>query len=100
LAGAKVVHGDWDSEGGRELDVSLSSGSGGGEMQFVRTDVTNYDSVLSLFDVAWKKYSRVDIAVSNAGIQEIGNLFDPGLDLDSIKKVCSLNLSRRLQLTK
>lgn len=95
-----MVHGDWDSEGGQKLDASLSSASGEGETQFVRTDVTKYDSVISLFDVAWKKYSRVDIAISNAAIQEIGNLFDPGLDLESIKVVRLLTPFHQLQSTK
>jgi NAD(P)-dependent dehydrogenase (short-subunit alcohol dehydrogenase family) len=58
----------------------------------VQIDVTDYDSVLRLFDTAWKKYGRVDVAISNAGIQEVGNLFDPGLDLESIKIVNSLLL--------
>ena len=54
----------------------------------MKTDVTDYDSVLNLFAVAWKKYGRVDIAISNAGIQEIGNWFDPGLNIESLKTVC------------
>jgi NAD(P)-dependent dehydrogenase (short-subunit alcohol dehydrogenase family) len=86
--GAKVFHGDWDTEGGQGVDSSLSSSSlSGGETTFVRTDVTNYDSVLNLFDTAWNKYKRIDIAISNAGVQEIGDWFGPRLDLESIKIV-------------
>jgi NAD(P)-dependent dehydrogenase (short-subunit alcohol dehydrogenase family) len=55
----------------------------------VKTDVTDYESVLKLFDTAWKKYGKVDIAISNAGIQEVGSLFDPGLGLESVKTVGS-----------
>lgn len=79
------MHGDWD-EAGSNLDAELK---GKGEIEFVKTDVTDYDSVLKLFDTAWKRYERVDIAISNAGIQEVGNWFDPGLDLESIKTVSS-----------
>jgi len=87
-SGAKVIHGDWDSTNGGKVDTSLSSPSPkGGETTFVKTDVTDYESVLNLFDIAWKKYGRVDVAISNAGIQEIGNWFDPGLDLESVKEV-------------
>ncbi len=85
------MHGDWDAEG-QNLDHELE-GKGkenGGETEFVQTDVTEYDSILRLFDTAWKKYGRIDIAISNAGVQEQGNLFDPGLDLQSIQKVSSL----------
>lgn len=80
------MHGDWDASG-QNLDVELKAKGDGGETQFVQTDVTDYNSVLRLFDTAWKKYRRVDIAISNAGIQEVGNWFDPGLDLESVKTV-------------
>ena len=58
----------------------------------MKTDVTDYDSVLKLFDTAWKKYGQIDIAISNAGIQEVGNWFDPALDLDGVLAVSSLSL--------
>jgi NAD(P)-dependent dehydrogenase (short-subunit alcohol dehydrogenase family) len=98
-SGAKVIHGDWDDTGGLQVDASLSASqsSGTGQTTFVKTDVTDYDSVVNLFDVAWKKYGRVDIAISNAGIQEIGNWFDPGLDLNSVKTV-SLSFSHEASL--
>ena len=85
--GASVVHGDWDTVG-KDLDSELNSKDHQGEVLFVHTDVTDYNSVLKLFDTAWKRYGRVDIAISNAGIQEVGNWFDPGLNLESIKLVC------------
>jgi NAD(P)-dependent dehydrogenase (short-subunit alcohol dehydrogenase family) len=56
----------------------------------VKTDVTNYDSIINLFEAARTKYGRVDIAISNAGITEKENWFDPNLDLTSIKTVVSL----------
>jgi hypothetical protein len=86
-AGAKVIHGDWDEEASKHDTQLSTSSTSGGETQFVKTDVTNYDSVMNLFDTAWKKYARVDIAICNAGIQESGNWFDPSLDLESIKTV-------------
>jgi hypothetical protein len=87
-AGAHVVHGDWDAEGGQSLNANLLASPGRGSSHFVKTDVTDYDSVLNLFEVAWKRFARVDISISNAGIQEIGNWFDPSLDRESIKTVC------------
>ena len=53
----------------------------------MKTDVTDYDSIINLFEVARTKYGRVDIAISNAGITEKENWFDPNLDLTSIKTV-------------
>ena len=32
-------------------------------------------------------FGRVDIAIMNAGLQEVGNWFDPSLDLESVKAV-------------
>ncbi|KAH6715828.1 hypothetical protein BKA61DRAFT_719889 [Leptodontidium sp. MPI-SDFR-AT-0119] len=101
--GAKVIHGDWDGKAGGLIDSSLSSSSStsnpqnaqaqaqvlvqvpGGETTFVQTDVTDYASVLNLFDTAWKKYGRVDVAISNAGVQEIGSWFEKGLDLEGVR---------------
>ncbi|KAG0646832.1 15-hydroxyprostaglandin dehydrogenase [Hyphodiscus hymeniophilus] len=98
--GSSVVHGDWDSTA-KNLDFELKTNGHKGETFSVQTDVTDYDSVLNLFDTAWKKYGRVDIAISNAGIQEVGNWFDPDLDLTSIRikpsnKVVDVNLTGTL----
>ncbi|KAH7317830.1 hypothetical protein BKA65DRAFT_515258 [Rhexocercosporidium sp. MPI-PUGE-AT-0058] len=90
--GAKVIHGDWDASAGSAVDNSLSSSLTspkvpGGESTFVQTDVTSYSSVLNLFDTAWKKYGRVDVAISNAGVQEFGGWFEKGLGLEGVKTV-------------
>lgn len=85
--GAVVVHGDWDAAGGKNVDAQLLQDAHPAATQFVQTDVTDYDSVLNLFETAWKAHGKVDIAISNAGLQESGNWFDPGLDRESIKTV-------------
>ena len=54
---------------------------------FQSTDVTNYQSVLALFDLAFKTYKRIDHVVSAAGIVEIGNWFDFGLTLQTVRQV-------------
>lgn len=79
--GANVIFGDVDTARGTALANSLPSNT-----HFVRTDVTQYDSLLSLFEKAYELYSRVDIAISNAGLIEIPGWFDPSLDLTTIKK--------------
>ncbi|PVH77746.1 putative 3-hydroxyacyl-CoA dehydrogenase [Cadophora sp. DSE1049] len=88
--GAHVIHGDWDSPAGSSIDSSITSSSKpqvpGGSTTFVQTDVTDYDSVLQLFDTALKKHGRVDVAISNAGVQEVGGWFEKGLDLEGIRK--------------
>jgi len=84
-SGAIVVHGDWDSIGGCHLDAEIRKSSSPAPIQFVKTDVTDYESLLRLFGTAWDTFGRVDIAIMNAGLQEAGNWFDPGLDLESVK---------------
>ncbi|KAG4427642.1 hypothetical protein IFR05_016873, partial [Cadophora sp. M221] len=87
--GAKVIHGDWDVQAGSSLSSSLSSSSTNisspGETTFVQTDVTDYASVLKLFDTAWEKYGRVDVAISNAGVQEAGGWFEKGLGMEGVR---------------
>lgn len=83
--GAIVVHGDWDKVGGETLDIQIRKDGSPASTQFIQTDVTDYESLLHLFDTAWKGFGRVDIAISNAGLQEAGTWFNPGLDLESVK---------------
>ena len=58
---------------------------------FKNTDVASYQAILDLFDFFIKKYGRVDTAVSCAGIIEIGNWFDPSLDLKQFVKCVSFS---------
>ncbi|KAJ5220511.1 Short-chain dehydrogenase/reductase SDR [Penicillium chermesinum] len=100
--GANVCFGDLDNvEGERLLNKTRERfppvENGPARVVFQPTDVTNYQSVLSLFDLAFETYKRIDHVVSAAGIVEIGNWFDFGLTLDSVRetptsKVLDVNL--------
>ena len=85
--GANICFGDVDEHAGNELTARLN-----GERQnraqavFVRTNVTKYESIFQLFEVAYKTFGRVDAAVSCAGIQEDGHWFDPNLSVASVRK--------------
>lgn len=50
-------------------------------------DVTDYQSVLSLFKTAFSLHGHIDHVIANAGIIEQGNWFDPALTMESIEKV-------------
>ena len=69
--GSKIVCGDVKDP---------ESNTAAPNVTFVKTDVTSYDSVLNLFKVAWSSHGRVDHAISNAGLVEIGQLFATGTD--------------------
>ncbi|KAJ5814508.1 Short-chain dehydrogenase/reductase SDR [Penicillium riverlandense] len=101
--GANVCFGDLDNiTGERLVKKCLEVFHPAEEHQaprvvFQSTDVTNYDSVLGLFDLAFETYSRIDHVVSAAGIVEIGNWFDFGLTLQTVRqkpthKVLDVNL--------
>lgn len=61
--------------------------------------MTKYEDLIALFDVALKKHGKVDSAVSNAGVPEIGDWFSPELDLESIKQVRALRVSKSIILS-
>ncbi|KAK6841147.1 Short-chain dehydrogenase/reductase ATR7 [Apiospora arundinis] len=75
--GAEVVFGDIKAP---ENPPELS------HVTFVRTDVTSYASVLNLFKQAWQIHGRVDYAISNAGLAEVGKLFATGDDDAAIEE--------------
>jgi NAD(P)-dependent dehydrogenase (short-subunit alcohol dehydrogenase family) len=76
--GAKVVIGDINEQAAGELSATSDN------ISFVKCDVTKYEDIYTLFKAAYDKHGRVDHAVSNAGIFETGNWFDPNLTIDSV----------------
>lgn len=87
--GAHVFFGDWDDSKGRKLEQDLNSGaSSGGSVYFQKLDVRDYNSQLSLFDAAYNKHGKVDIAVSCAAVGEPDGWFEPeDLNLETVRKV-------------
>jgi 2-hydroxycyclohexanecarboxyl-CoA dehydrogenase len=65
LAGAKVVLGDINEEGGRAVAGALRAR--GADAEFIRVDLTEPRSVEAFRDGALKKYRGVDIVASVAG---------------------------------
>ena len=41
-------------------------------VEFIKMDLTKYDVLRVLFDMALKTFERIDCAISNAGVVEIG----------------------------
>ncbi|HET7366062.1 MAG TPA: SDR family NAD(P)-dependent oxidoreductase [Burkholderiales bacterium] len=65
LAGARVVLGDINEEGGEAVAGALQTR--GFDAQFMRLDVTQPDSVAAFRDAALERYGRVDMLASVAG---------------------------------
>ena len=90
--GAYVCFGDTavlaGDELARKLCESLPSSSSRPRATFCQTNVTEYKSIVSLFDKALETYRHIDHVVAGAGIVEIGNWFDPNLTLEEVREVC------------
>lgn len=82
--GAAVCIGDVAVKAGQALLDRLGQSS---KATFVQLDVSNYDSVLNLFDTAMKTYGRVDYAISCAGLVETPGWFDLSKGIEDVRKV-------------
>jgi NAD(P)-dependent dehydrogenase (short-subunit alcohol dehydrogenase family) len=83
------VFGDIDEAAGnaKVAELTARDQSVAGQLIFVPTDITNYDHVYRLFQVAYEAFGRVDIAANIAGLAEIAGWFDPPGTLESVKMV-------------
>lgn len=91
--GAFILIGDLDEERGKAVTSNLRQNypqprwTKNPRAVFHKTDVTDYQSVLDLFDAAFSIYGRIDHVMAAAGMVEIGDWFDPTLTLESVRKV-------------
>ncbi|KAF3940801.1 hypothetical protein ABW19_dt0201134 [Dactylella cylindrospora] len=95
--GAIVVFGDVNEASAVPLVNSFFHPNETMTVHFLNTDVTKYDQVLALFKKAYDMYGRIDSAISLAAVTEIGNWFDPQLDMETVQqppttKVLDINL--------
>lgn len=103
-SGANVCFGDLDNIAGDRLlrhcqqKFPTEESNQSPRAVFQTTDVTDYQSVLALFDYGFKTYKRIDHVVSAAGIVEIGNWFDFGLTLQTVREVSNLTCCAEPQM--
>lgn len=85
--GAKVVIADICTD---EVGTAAAESVGG---MFVRTDVTNEDDVVNVFQTTKEAHGRVDIAFNNAGISpsDDASILDTGIE--AWRKVQEVNLT-------
>lgn len=74
--GAIVVIADWSEEAGDALQSQLNSP----RCLFHKTDVSNWDSVLSLFEFTFDTFGSVDVVCANAGTNAWDNLLSEDVD--------------------
>lgn len=66
--GAKVVVADWSEKGGGETAEQIKKK--GGEVIFVKTDVSKSGDIDKMVKACLKEFGQVDILVNNAGIHK------------------------------
>jgi glucose 1-dehydrogenase len=88
--GAKVVI-NYNSNAGEGMQVLDQIVSNGGTAILVKADVSREDDVKMLFNEAVSKYGKVDVVVSNAGLQKDSSFLE--MTLEQWQKVIDVNLT-------
>ena len=86
--GAKVVIGDLKEEDGQKAVAEIKAA--GGEVVFVKLNVTDEAAWKAAIEQTLKLYGRLDIAVNNAGIAYSGSV--ESTSLEDWRRVQSINL--------
>ncbi|EFV02615.1 putative acetoin reductase [Pseudoramibacter alactolyticus ATCC 23263] len=88
--GANIVIGDMDALGGKETAKEIEKDLGV-QAYAVTCDVTDYDQVKAMFDLAKEKFDRIDMVVNAAGICVYQMLHEA--DQRAVKKMIDINVN-------
>lgn len=77
--GFRVVLADIDDTRGKEVERKLKEK--GGEVVFVKTDVSSYEEVQGLVEKTVEIYGTIDVMFNNAGIGDMGSILQPDLEM-------------------
>jgi NAD(P)-dependent dehydrogenase (short-subunit alcohol dehydrogenase family)/rhamnose utilization protein RhaD (predicted bifunctional aldolase and dehydrogenase) len=72
--GANIVIADLNEQKGRSMADDLNASAGNNKAIFIRTDVSDAESVKALIDNTVAQFGGLDIFISNAGILHAGGL--------------------------
>ena len=89
--GANVVIADLNGEKGLEMAGALNKNAGRNTALFVKTDVSDSDSVENLIRATVKKFGGIDAFISNAGILRAGGLDE--MSVDTFELMTRINYS-------
>ncbi|MBN1158369.1 MAG: SDR family NAD(P)-dependent oxidoreductase [Bacteroidales bacterium] len=87
--GANVVIADTNEEKGQELAAAINISNRRNQVLFVRTDVTDPDSMKNLIFQTVRHFGGIDIMISNAGILHAGGLDE--MNKETFEKVTQVN---------
>lgn len=94
--GAKVVLVDWDEELGRKTAEEIRSG--GGDVIFVKCDVSNEEQVKQVVQKTLETYGKIDILVNNAGVGTYTSVLDT--TAESWDRCLAINLKSQFLFSK
>ena len=94
--GASVIIADVDEERGSALERELKNG--GSSVLFVKTDVTDYDSVSNCLARSIEAFGKVDVLINNAGWDRFSLFLKK--DRNLWKKIVDINLYGVLNCTR
>jgi len=87
--GANIVVADINEAVGQQTVASFNRQAGNNRAIFVKTNVSDIDSIRSLVDEALRTFGAVDVFVSNAGVLRAGSLDD--LTVEQFEFVTRIN---------
>jgi NAD(P)-dependent dehydrogenase (short-subunit alcohol dehydrogenase family)/rhamnose utilization protein RhaD (predicted bifunctional aldolase and dehydrogenase) len=93
-----IVIADLNEESGKSLVKNLSSKKASNKAIFVKTDVSDPESVNNLIIETVKEFGGLDIMISNAGILRAGSLEE--MDAETFSKTTGVNYNGYFHCTK
>lgn len=96
--GARVVLAEIDEARGKEAEASLSREFGAGKAVYVRSDVSDEDSVMKLRKFVMDSFGRIDGIINNAAIAPTGAVHT--VDISTWDKSYAVNLRGPVLLTR
>ena len=99
-SGAHVFFGDWDESKGSKLAKELQAAQkSDGSITYLKVNVREYQSLLSLFDTAYDKHGQIDMAICCAAVTERPGYWEPEkLTLQSVREVCGFPAGHQLRV--
>ncbi|OGO05823.1 MAG: hypothetical protein A2Y60_06080 [Chloroflexi bacterium RBG_13_54_9] len=87
--GANVVNAEIDEKQAKKVVAEAAALGAGGKSIFIKTDVTDRDSVQAMVKKTIDEFGRIDVLVNNAGTALYGSFFKKRIeDLEYEMKIC------------
>ena len=93
-----VIIADLNEDTGKKFATCLMAGKSSNKVLFVRTDVSDHESVKHLIETTVSEFGGIDILISNAGVLKAGGLDE--MDPEAFTKTTGVNYNGYFNCTK